>query len=579
MAKKYTVEGEVRLKDGVSGPAAQAKSGISGLASSMSVGLVAGVTAGILALKSLVTSVVSWINEAAEAETAVTKLNQALIGLGPSANSVSLALQAQAKELQKTTTFGDDIVIQAQAAIAAFVKEETAIKAITAAAADYAAATGTDIVSAAQLLTKTFASSTNALQRYGIEVEGAAGSSERLASMVGNLNAAFGGQAAAEVDTYAGKIKQMQNAWGDLKEEVGKVFVENGSLSTSLKELTALMASDTGQALARGFGETLLFVGKAVAALGAAIAAIVGTISLALSGILQLAKGFSYLGSILPGARNDMMLFRAEIQRWQDSMHGATATSFETANALTKVAFASQTVVQEAITAAEAARSVAAAQAQQTAAAEKLAAANAAANEATKSLTESTGALGIVTSQVLAIQLGEMMVQLEAQRLAMGENSKEFQAYEKQATTAMNTIVERVKSLQLGLGDITAKHNEVAESSTRMVESFEAESAAMDGVTKSIDSQVVAYEQLAAVKKNSASPEGSSRDSGSGGFSSGSSKSSFGGNAFASGSQYQVVTSRPKTRVSVTTKAKDGTMYTYFVTQYGPPTTTVTRIR
>lgn len=578
MAKKYTVEGEVRLKDGVSGPAAQAKSGISGLASSMSVGLVAGATAGILALKSLVTSVVSWINEAAAAETAVAKLNQALIGLGPSANSVSLALQAQAKELQKTTTFGDDIVIQAQAAIAAFVKEESAIKAITVAAADYASATGTDIVSAAQLLTKTFASSTNSLQRYGIEVEGSAGSSERLAMMIGNLNAAFGGQAAAEVDTYAGKIKQMQNAWGELKEEVGKVFVENGSLSASLKELTALMASDTGQALARGFGETLLFVGKAVAALGAAIAAIVGTISLALSGILQLAKGFSYLGSILPGARNDMMLFRTEIQRWQDSMHGATATSFETANALTKVAFASQTVVQGAITAAEAARSVAAAQAQQTAAADKLAAANAAANEATKSLTESTGALGIVTSQVLAIQLGEMMVQLEAQRLAMGENSKEFQAYEKQATTAMNTIVERVKSLQLGLGDITAKHNEVAESSTRMVESFEAESAAMDGVTKSIDSQVVAYEQLAAVKKNSASPEGSSRDSGSGGFSSGSSKSSFGGNAFASGSQYQVVTSRPKTRVSVTAQAKDGTMYTYFVTQYGPPTTTVTRI-
>jgi hypothetical protein len=118
---------------------------------------------------------------------------------------------------------------------------------------------------------------------------------------------------------------------------------------------------------------------------------------------------------------------------------------------------------------------------------------------------------------MLAVQLGEMMIQLEAQRLAMGENSKEFESYANVASTKMAEMTERIKSLQLGFGDITQKHIEVSESSAQMVDSFANETRAMDSVTQSIEYQTGAYEELIAVKKNSASvasPSGSVGGSG-----------------------------------------------------------------
>jgi len=60
--------------------------------------------------------------------------------------------------------------------IAAFVQEEDQIKELTRVSLDFAAAKGVDLKTASDLITKTFASSTNALSRYGLSVEGAAGS-------------------------------------------------------------------------------------------------------------------------------------------------------------------------------------------------------------------------------------------------------------------------------------------------------------------------------------------------------------------------------------------------------------------
>ena len=109
----------------------------------------------------------------------------------------SQALLDQASALQSVTTFGDENIIQAQALIAAFTDDEEAIKRATEATLDLAAAKGMDLFAAADLVAKTLGSSTNALSRYGIEVVGAVGSTERLNSLTGNLAETFGGQAAA----------------------------------------------------------------------------------------------------------------------------------------------------------------------------------------------------------------------------------------------------------------------------------------------------------------------------------------------------------------------------------------------
>ena len=151
----------------------------------------------------------------------------------------SKALLTQASALQQTTAFGDEAIIGVQALIGAFTKDEEQIKELTKTTLDLAAAKGMELTAAADLVSKSFGSSTNALSRYGIQVEGAVGSTERLENLTGNVAALFGGQAVAQADTMTGSIEQMKNAIGDTAEAMGGIMEPATiSLSKSIKEVT-----------------------------------------------------------------------------------------------------------------------------------------------------------------------------------------------------------------------------------------------------------------------------------------------------------------------------------------------------
>jgi len=104
---------------------------------------------------------------------------------------------------------------------------------------DLAAAKNMDLTAAADLVSKTLGSTTNALSRYGIQVEGAVGSTARLESLTKNIAKAFGGQAAAQAKTLTGRMKSLDNVWGDFLETLGGVL--SGPLSAALKGLTAMI--------------------------------------------------------------------------------------------------------------------------------------------------------------------------------------------------------------------------------------------------------------------------------------------------------------------------------------------------
>ena len=165
----------------------------------------------------LVAGIKSAINAFGEQELAEKKLEASL-------GRTSQSLLDQAAALQQVSTFGDETIISAQALIGAFVKDEEQIKAATRATLDLAAAKGMDLVAAADLVSKTLGSSTNALSRYGIEVTGAVGSTERLESLTGNLADVFGGQAKAQAETMSGSLDQMKNAIGDAAEAMGELL-------------------------------------------------------------------------------------------------------------------------------------------------------------------------------------------------------------------------------------------------------------------------------------------------------------------------------------------------------------------
>ena len=175
-----------------------------------------------------------------EQELAEKKLETAL-------GHTSQSLLDQASALQSVTTFGDENIIQAQALIAAFTDDEEAIKRATAATLDLAAAKGMDLFAAADLVAKTLGSSTNAMSRYGIEVTGAVGSTERLNTLTQNIANTFGGQATAQAQTLTGSLSQMGNAVGDAAESIGgllapAVIVTSGVIKTMAEELQKVIS-------------------------------------------------------------------------------------------------------------------------------------------------------------------------------------------------------------------------------------------------------------------------------------------------------------------------------------------------
>ena len=143
-----------------------------------------------------------------------------------------------AASLQKVTTFGDEAILGVQKMLTNFKIEGKALDGLTKATLDLAAAKGMDLKSAADLVAKSVGSSTNALTRYGIEVTGAAGSTERAEQAIQNITNLFGGAAAAKAGTFAGKMTQLQNALGDIMEKIGgKLAPTFGAFASGLTRL------------------------------------------------------------------------------------------------------------------------------------------------------------------------------------------------------------------------------------------------------------------------------------------------------------------------------------------------------
>ena len=172
-----------------------------------------------------VTAIANYMRVASEAanvqQQAEAKLTTALKGRV----DVMREIGSVASELQKKTLFGDEVTIEAAAQLAAFVKNEEQIKRLLPAIQDMATAMRMDLVSAAALVGKTIGASTNALARYGISVEGAAGSAERAESAIAALTSKFEGQSAAAAKTGTGAVTQLKNAIGDLNEQVGAFII------------------------------------------------------------------------------------------------------------------------------------------------------------------------------------------------------------------------------------------------------------------------------------------------------------------------------------------------------------------
>lgn len=167
----------------------------------------------------------SFVQAAGEQERATLTLAQAMRQAGTFTEAALKHNLDYASSLQRMTEYGDEAISGVQRMLTNFGIEGKELDDLTRATLDLAAAKKMDLAAAADLVAKSVGSSTNALTRYGIEVKGAVGSTERAQTAVENITRIFGGAAKANAETYLGQITQLTNRWGDIKEAIGAAFI------------------------------------------------------------------------------------------------------------------------------------------------------------------------------------------------------------------------------------------------------------------------------------------------------------------------------------------------------------------
>ncbi|HEX8030270.1 MAG TPA: hypothetical protein VF491_17470 [Vicinamibacterales bacterium] len=188
------------------------------------------------------------VQSAQDAQAAQTKLNQALRQQGTFSDDLVSQYGEMSTAIQNTTVFSDDLATQMQALLVQVggvmpSAMDSALKAST----DLAAGLGIDLQSATMLVAKAADGHTETLGKYGITVSEAELKSKGFEAVLEAINRQFGGQAAAQVDTYAGRVEQLANAWDNLKEAVGRVIIQDPIILAAIENLTKA-SDESGQA-------------------------------------------------------------------------------------------------------------------------------------------------------------------------------------------------------------------------------------------------------------------------------------------------------------------------------------------
>ena len=212
----------------------------------------ASITGAIMVVKGLFNATKKMTEAYYIQEKAETKLRAAISATGKSASISTSKLFALAAGLQQVTVYGDEATISAMAMLQQLGDlSEKGLEDVTPAVLDFASAMGINLETAATLVGKTLGSSTNALSRYGLEIDMTGTKSEKLEALTTAMTEKFGGAAIAMGETAYGSAEKLKNAWGDLGEEGGHLI--DSVMAPMREKLTGMV---------QGFAEWLSLVNE-----------------------------------------------------------------------------------------------------------------------------------------------------------------------------------------------------------------------------------------------------------------------------------------------------------------------------
>ena len=247
---------------------------------------------------------------------------------------VQQKLIAQAKDLQTTTLYGDEATIEAQSMLAMFGLTEEQILMLIPAIQDFASGMGLDLVGATSLVSKSVATSTDALKRYfATGLEPTMSVQEKAITLTRTLNQQFEGQAATAAKVGAGALIQLKNQLGDISEEIGGTLMPHVVVfATKIKNL-AHKFDDLTTSQKKNivkWGGILAAIGPVVTILGmmtiaaSALLPVLGKIGLFLA-----ANPFVLLAVAIGVTITKMILLNKEAKKYSDEMGAVKEAQFQ----------------------------------------------------------------------------------------------------------------------------------------------------------------------------------------------------------------------------------------------------------
>lgn len=170
------------------------------------------------------------VRAAQEQENALNRLGQSLRTTGEFSQGAIEDFADFATQLQRTSIFGDEVVLSQIALAKSFGATNDQAKQLVQAAANLSATFGTDINTNVRNLGKTFSGLTGELGELVPELKLLGAEALRSGEGIRFINERFSGAAAADLNTFSGATKSLSNAFGDLQEEIGFFITQSESL-------------------------------------------------------------------------------------------------------------------------------------------------------------------------------------------------------------------------------------------------------------------------------------------------------------------------------------------------------------
>jgi hypothetical protein len=165
------------------------------------------------------------VKAAIEDEAAQKRLQVALQNVTKATNAQVAAVEEQILKTALASGVADDKLRPALQRLAVATGSVERSQELLSVALDVSAATGKDVEAVAEALGKAYEGNNGALTRLGIGLSAAEIKTLGLEGSIKQLSETFGGAAAAQANTFEGRIQRLQVAFDETKETVGTALL------------------------------------------------------------------------------------------------------------------------------------------------------------------------------------------------------------------------------------------------------------------------------------------------------------------------------------------------------------------